>query len=631
MVVARLAAPLVLLAYGVAFGATAFGLDVPAFDDHPGQLYRLWHVITRGLTPWQWNPDWWAGYPELQFYPPGYFYVGAALHHASFGLLTVTGVYRVLLWTTYLAPGVTSLLLLARLAGSAWLGLPGAFVALTLSAGVLSGVEGGVHIGMLPARLGWALLPLLVLALAGWAGGQRLNQATAPLIAVIVLVHPAHAPTAAVLVLLAALAGAAPGRRLGTAALVLVVAALLSGFWTFPLLARLSYARALAWGRLAPIDTLTSTPLVAVLLLLAAMAPWLARSPLEAMVGRWPWIMTAVVLIQAVVVEAAGLRWLPADRIADGAWLGVVLAAGLSTARLLERAAASRRAPPALLGFGAIVLAGVVSLPGAALALWPTPNQWPSLRAVEQGLRLTGLWAALRDAPQGRVLFLRSAVPLVYGSHWWRPHTHVTALTPLHTERGIVHGTFTHPSPIAALVYRGDPGRRPITALAEQRDGQTLFGRPLEALDAAALDAYGDRLGVSVVVGLDEDIPRLGGLKAGLARPEQVGPFLVWQRRATGLPVEVAPDRWAITPQTRADDWVPARTGYYPLWRAERDGIPLPTRRGPLWDLEVRVGPGTGPVTLFYAAGWAEITGVALTVAGLVVWSAGLVRDRVKR
>jgi hypothetical protein len=589
-------------------------------------------VITRGLAPWRWNPDWWAGYPELQFYPPGYFYVGAILHHASFGLLTVTGAYRALVWIAYLAPGVTSLLLLARLAGNAWLALPGAFVALTLSAGVLSGVEGGIHIGMLPARLGWALLPLLALALAGWARGDRINPASAPLIAAIVLVHPAHAPAAVALLVLSALVGAAPRlRRLGTAALVLAVAALLSGFWAFPLLARLSYARALAWGRLAPLDTLTSTPLLAVLLLLAAVAPWLARSPLGAMVSRWPWVMTAVVIVQSVVVDAAGLRWLPADRIADGAWLGVVLAAGSSTARLLERLAASRRAPPALLGLGAVALAGVLSLPGAALTLWPQPGQWPSLHAVEQGLRLDGLWAALREAPPGRVLFLRSAVPLVYGSDWWRPHTHVTALTPLHTERGIVHGTFTHPSPIAALVYRGDPGRRPITALAEQLDGRTLFGQPLDALDAPAIEAYGDRLGVSVVVGLDEDIPRLAGLDAGLIRGEQVGPFLLWQRRAIDVPIGVGPGRWEIRPQERAEEWVSARTSYYPLWRAERDGVALQTRRGPLWDLEVRLAPGSGPVTLLYGAGWAEITGVALSVAGLAAWSTGLVPRRLVR
>jgi len=56
---------------------------------------------------------------------------------------------------------------LSRVLASGWLALPGAFVTLTLSLwpALMSGVEGGVHVGMAPARLGWALLPLLAAAL----------------------------------------------------------------------------------------------------------------------------------------------------------------------------------------------------------------------------------------------------------------------------------------------------------------------------------------------------------------------------------------------------------------------------------------------------------------------------------
>src|SRR5439155_9811375 len=84
-----------------------------------------------------------------------------------------------------------------------WLALPGSLVALTLSTGVASGVEGGVHIGMLPARLGWALLPLLALVLIRWADDEGSRPWGLALIslAAIVVTHPAHVPAAAVLVL----------------------------------------------------------------------------------------------------------------------------------------------------------------------------------------------------------------------------------------------------------------------------------------------------------------------------------------------------------------------------------------------------------------------------------------------
>jgi hypothetical protein len=59
----------------------------------------------------------------------------------------------------------------------------------------------------------------------------------------------------------------------------------------------------------------------------------------------------------------------------------------------------------------------------------------------------------------------------------------VTALAPVFSGRAIVNGTFTHPSPIAALAYRGDAGPEPITRLVEQLDGVSLFVSALDALD----------------------------------------------------------------------------------------------------------------------------------------------------
>jgi hypothetical protein len=89
---------------------------------------------------------------------------------------------------------------------------------------------------------------------------------------------------------------------------------------------------------------------------------------------------------------------------------------------------------------------------------------------------------------------VRSGVPLVYGRDWWRPHTHITALTPLRAGRAIVNGTFTHPSPVAALVYRGATQGGAITELVERLDGRSLFGQPLDSLDATTFNAYVRRL-----------------------------------------------------------------------------------------------------------------------------------------
>jgi hypothetical protein len=624
--------PLLLLAgYGVAFGAVAFGSALPAYDDHPGQLYRLHHMVARGPAPWAWNPDWWGGYPELQFYPPGYFYLGAVAVWASLGALSADTVYRVLLWVTFLAPGVSSFIVLARLLRSGWLALPGAFIALTLNAGLLTGLE-GLHYGTLPTRLAWALLPLMALTLERWMIDSSRNPwASSLLLAAITLIHPAQGPAAVAFVAVAAWsARGRPARRVGGAVAVVGLAAALTAFWTLPLLAHLGYARALAVSQLAPLQTLTTYPLLAILLVLAALAALVARTPVELTLARWPWAAFALVLADAAVLEPLELRWLPADRIADGAWLAVILAAGWVVGRGLQQL--QLRMPAPALALGALGLTVVLGLPGPALTLWPRAQDWPSMPTVERGFRLEALWTTLRRAPEGRVLFLRSAVPLVYGTEWWRPHTHVTALTPLRAGRAILGGTFTHPSPVAALVYRGDAGPGAITRFAERLDGHELFGRPLEALEPGMLAAHVERLGISVIVALDEDAPRLGALESSsaIARVTTVGPFRIYELNPRPLPAPAGPGRWVMSPEAERTGWAPARVAYSPLWRAERHGALLQTRRGPDWDLEVRLEGAPGPVTLAYTAGIAEHAGVAVSALATAIWSVLIWRRKLR-
>ena len=630
-------APLgLLLVYATVFGAVALGLAPMAFDDHPGQLYRLWHVVRLGPAPWAWNWGWWAGYPELQFYPPALAYAGALVHAAARGTLDVPAVYHALVWLAYLAPGLTAWALLSRVLANGWAALPGAFVALTLSLWptLMSGVEGGVHVGMVPARVGWALLPLLAATLARWSGGEAPFPArgVVPLVAAIVLSHPAHVPAAVALVTLAALAGPHRARRLVTAVAWLTLAALVTAFWTVPLLARLADTRALAWGTLTLAslrDALLAHPLVLVLGALAAAASGLARGAAERVIARFPWAMAMVVALDAAVFEPVGLHWLPADRVLDGFWLALVLAAGVGAGRLLERLAVRGRLPRPAGALAALGAAGALSLAGHdTLTLWPRASAWPSQAALERGLRLPALWDALSAAPAGRALFVRSGVPLVHGLEWWRPHTHLTALTPVYAGRAILNGTFTHPSPIAAVIYRGDAGPAPITELVERLDGRALFGRSLAALDVATFNAYARRLRVSAVIALDEDEPRLPALADNPLFPTRrhEPPFVIWLGAAAAVPETIDPARWRTQVDPTAGPWVSAGVAYYPLWHATAAGTPLATRRGPFGDLEVRIPAGTTTLELTYAPGIAEWTGVALSAVAVLVWLAAACR-----
>ncbi len=634
--------PLLLIAYGLAFARKALGDGLLVFDDHPGQLYRIAHALTQGVAPWRLDPGWWAGYAELQFYPPGFSYAGAALHYASFTTLDTAATYQLLLWLVFLLPGLSTYLLLARVMGNPWLALPGAFLALTLSGGSRSGVEEGMRWGLVAARLGWGVLPLLGLSLCGWPEGRR-PPITAPvLLAAIILIHPAHAPAGIALLFLAAWHG--PGsrwKRLGQAALLTSAGIGLAAFWLLPLLAHLGMALPLAWGEptLATIVRgLADQPLLMVLIGASVLASWVARrsspsSPASLWLCDLPPALAVLIIVDAAVAQPLGLDWLPADRLLDGFLLALILSASLTIAAGHRR---WPRVPDWTVALVSIAFCAALSSwnrPEPSLTLWPRswPNEWPKYDVVARGVRMAGLWEALAKTPAGRILFVRSSVPLESRPDWRRPHSHLTALTPLHTGREIVNGTFTHPSPIAGLLYTGSPANRAITRLAEARDGLTLFGRPLAELGAGAFNPLADRLRVSSVVALDEDQGRLGFVadNPSFAGPSRIGPFLIFvSRHPRPTPAPSGPQLWRLAIPAHGEGWVPTGMAYSPLWQCRSDGGLLPVRRDALGLLEVHLPAGGATVIdLAHVPGTAERAGLALSgVSGLALFLAWLRR-----
>lgn len=623
--------PALLTAYAVAFGWRALGGGLLVFDDHPGQLYRLVHAITLGLAPWRLDPGWWAGYAELQYYPPGFAWLGALLHQAALGALAPASVYQALLWLAWLLPGAATYALLRRLFGDPWLALPGAFVALTLSAGCRSGVEEGLRWGLVAARLGWGVLPLLAWSLLRWAeGAARPPLGSAGLVAAVTLLHPAHAPAAAALVLLAAVHAAPRRRRLVEGGLILALGFGVASVWLVPLVAHLGMALPLAWQdmSLAALGWRIVSQPVLIALALLALAGWRLGSP-----GRWllplaP-AMAALVALDALVAALLGMAWLPADRLMDGLHLSLVLGGAMGWASLASRS--TRTGMAALLALAACVpLSWGPEEPG--LSLWPGARQWPKEPEVVRGLRMDALWDALRSAPPGRVLFLRSGVPLDWRPEWWRPHTHITALTPVRTGRSMVGGTFTHPSPVAGLLYTGSAANRPLTLLAEQRDGRTLFGRPLEQLDPQMFNRLAGRLGISTVVALEEDVGRSTFLKENpeFERRSRIGSFNVFTtREPRSEPTALGPQRWRVEVSSpRAPAWLPVPIAYSPLWVARTGEARLGARPDDLGLLEVEVPPGAVSVELEHRPGGAEWAGVGLSLLSLAALILAAIRRR---
>ena len=354
----RREAPLLLLIlYGGAFSYVAFGRGVPAFDDHPGQLFRLWHALDRSLpsAAWtaDWNPDWWGGYPELQFYPPGLALVGALVRVLLLWQPSVETVYRLLCALILVAPGITTYALLVRVLGDRWLALPGAFLALTLSADLRGGVETGIRWGTLTTRLGLAWLPLLALALRPWVEGGRIPRWAPPLAALAILSHPSTLPSVAALIGLAAALSllARPERRTiwqtgATVGLTLV----LTAFWSLPFAARSSWVLPLAWGDLSlglPGD-LPGRP-VLLALGMTALTAWVAvgirRRPFDALLAALPLALAALFLADVWLFPQGWLAIEP-QRLLDGVVQASVWAAALGAGVIVDRLLPGPGRPP---------------------------------------------------------------------------------------------------------------------------------------------------------------------------------------------------------------------------------------------------------------------------------------------
>jgi hypothetical protein len=642
-------APLGLLClYGAAFALRAFGGGVPAFDDHPGQLFRLWHALERSIPDWRWtadwNPDWWGGYPELQFYPPGFALAGMALRVLSLWRLSVEAVYQLLCGLLLLLPAVGTFLLVARASGDRWLALPPAVVALTLSAGLRGGVEESLRWGILTARLGLGLLPLLALSLRPWIEAGR-RPTWAPVVAAaIVLAHPASAPAALVLVGLAALLAAVLRPRRATildAAAALGLGGFLAAFWLLPFLARRAWVVPLAWGEAdlgRVLGGLAARPLLLGLGALALLA-WLAvlarRRPFDALLAALPLALVGTVALDALLFRHGWSAIEPA-RLADALVLATVWAAGLTGAWLgarLTRPGTRGRITVALAAIALALLAGVGGRSEPTLTLWPTERaqRWPHLDEIAREHDLRHLWAVLRGG-QDRVLFLVSALRLSSEVAWYAPHSHVLSLAPVLAGREIVHGTYTHPSPLAARFYTGlatPPAR--IETLAEQLDGQRqILGQSRARLSPEAFEAFARRLRIGTVVVPIAEADQAGFLGERYAAVARAAGFAVFERRERPWSrfERITHRRYRVAVPATGGVWIQTGIAGYPLWQAKSARGRLETRTDAWGLLEFRVPIDVFEAELVYAEGAVEWTGVALTLLGAGAWVAWARRGR---
>ncbi len=641
------------------------------WGDHPGQFMRMWYPLVeslprRGLVV-DWNPTWYAGYPELQFYPPGSVMLGLLLNLITLGQLTPEQVYNLVPALAFVLPLFTCFIFLRETLAP--LGRCQSRVA-GLAAGLLSvcfapmwgGID-GVVIGLMGERLAFGLAPLGLLV--GWRvverpGPGRLAWA-AVVLAVLLLLHPFHAPgvvlaVAAYALIRSQMRSAHP--RVSVSALILwlggwlLLSIGLIAWWVAPLLvcytpyaASLVRARpdqVLSWFDAATVPELWLAGLAALLLLLHDHAR--VRGTVSALLALIPLILGGIVLNDRVLLGMLGWSVLDPIRFIAEYYLALILLAGCAVGAVAARS------------LWRIVPAGLAALLLVAVSLTPIlPRLWRNLQdhaTVPEPYRLEtllqmpvfdGYWDALRqDAATGRVLFLANYLRLSLPDGTVLP-TSLQSLTPYLTGREIVGGTFSHWSPVARWLWVGDPWAEALPAQMEAEDDRRLFGIPWEAMDDADLAERLRGLHVTTVVAGPANPQARAVLDASprFVRAWDNGSFTIYHLaepsngwvEATGAAVrlvERTPRRWVVA----VDEQTPGATvtlkmGHYPLWRARAAGQTLPVAPTAQGLQQITLPPGA-PYTLeiVYQEGWLEWVSGAVSIgcvvlAALLIWSPG--------
>lgn len=646
------------------------------WGDNPGQFMRLWYPLTVSLPEYgrliDWNPFWYAGYPELQFYPPGFVIVGLVLRTLTLGRLSPEHLYDLLVAIALVLPLFTCFAFLrialtklgewpSRLAGvSAGL--------MALAFPVQWGGTNAVAIGMIGERLAFGVVPLVLLA--GWKLVERPNAgrlvAASALLAVLVVLHPFHAPASVCAVGFYAAGHTLAGRseprkrnreivRWSWLVAWVLLALALTAWWLVPLVVRRMYAAPLvraslsetmSWLRARPMRQLLPGLLPALFLLRYPARR--VRATVGALALLVPTVVFGIILIDRALFQIFDIKYLDPVRFAAELYLAAIFltAAGLG---MLVTSYLWRRW---LIG----ITVAAFLLFNVAIAAWKLWPEFVAKTAVPAEARLPvvlthpafdGLWEALRRGPhsEGRLLFTSYYLQLSWPGGTSTP-TALKAMTPYFTGREIIGGTFSHWSPVARLLWAGDPWIEVLPARVEREDDLTFLGQSWRTLDDETLYDFARALNVTTIVADADDMNARRMLDTAphfesywnnghffLYRVVDASPAWITAEGAEARLVARSSHRWMIVVDRASEDAIlKVKLAFYPLWHASVDGRPIPVRAGRRALTEVVLPPG-GPYTVIlrYRTGWPERAGWAITGLGfltiLVVYGKRTVRQ----
>jgi hypothetical protein len=635
--------------------------DLFIFGDHPGQYWRLWYTLN---IAWplhhriiDWIPYWYAGYPELQFYPPGYVLFGWLLNIVTAGTLSTVWIYEIITFVSYALPGFTFYYAIRHFKFGHRAAIAAGLFGLICP--VIWGGASAPFIGMVGSRLAFGLNGLVLVWAIDFleARGPKYAWLSIGALASGILAHPYHEIGIVLAVGLYILFRPLPLRRSCLRLFILIVAAFaLDAFWTVPVLAH-SSTNVVPIIRATLDQTwrhLTDQAMQPYVLLALATLPrlWREKDPARravmcALAALVPVIAAGAIADHAIVINQFKYYQLDPVRLLGEYYFSIVLLAAIGTCAVGDWVA---RIPHLGKAQGTAAWTGTL-LPCALMLLaflpahdrfYPRENGEPRfLKQAIADYRLDELWDVLR-ASQGRVLFTSNYMRLNARDNG-DLNTTIPALTPLFTNRPLMGGTFSHWSPIAAFMWSGSIDTRVLWGRVEEVDDRSLLGVPLEEFSNEQLYAFAQRYNVTTVVASVNDFQTRTLLDAAphFQSYYNNGYFFVYRVEgydnvwidASDASVElVAFKDDDITLRVRAagpNASVGVKVYAYPLWRASTDaGRELVITRDDWGLMRIPLPRGENySVMLRYEDGIPERLGTLISIAAAALFlSSGAVR-----
>ena len=631
--------------------------DVFIYGDHAGHYWTLWYTLNVALPQHHrlidWMPYWYAGYPELLFYPPGSVMLGGFLNMLTLGKFPLALIYEIVVFIAYVLPAFTFYYALRHLCFECRAALAAGILAL----GFPTFFDGAhaVVIGMIGSRLSFGLTALVLVWTIDFIEMRRWRYAAlaALALALAILFHPYHSiGLMLVLGLYVLICRLSPARAFVQIAGIVLSALVLDAFWIVPLfthagsamIPHISATFDQTWRLLIDTALLPYAFLALAVIMRVRREADATRRAFLIVLLILPIFLAAIMLAwHALFIERLQFYQLDPVRLIGEFYFALILLSALGLSMLGESLA--RFVPLRVRSSFAMVITLLVSI-GLLMPFVQTSAHCARAdgepRFLSQAIyeyRLDELWATLRESP-GRVWFTSFYTHLNARGTESFPTT-VTALTPMFSNRQIMGGTFGRwTTPISALLWSGKLNPPVLWGFPEDQDDRALFGVPIDQVSDTQLYDYCRRFNITTIVATINDFHTRTFLDASpyFESYYNNGYFFVyrvnnyesaWFEARNANVALLAFDDTEIVLRVRtahADASVSVKVYAFPLWCARTEtGQTLVIARDDLALMQIALPPGENyTVTLRYEEGIAERIGRLISMLGVTIWVGGV-------